>query len=63
MADKTICPVCKNKVGFAFGTCIECGYNHLDDSFHFIKVHIDDLPEGEYKERLIEKHWENVLKD
>lgn len=24
------CPICKNKVGFAFGTCIKCSYNNLD---------------------------------
>lgn len=22
------CPICKNKLGFNCGTCIECGYNY-----------------------------------
>lgn len=37
------CPICKNKIGFAFGTCIECGYNHLDNSYHTIEVNAEIL--------------------
>lgn len=37
------CPHCKNTMGFAFGTCIECGYNDIDSTFHFIKVSSDDF--------------------
>ena len=37
------CPICKNKMGFAVGTCIECGYNHLDHSYHTIEVNADIL--------------------
>lgn len=37
------CPICKNKMGFAFGTCIECGYNHLDNSYHTIEVNTEIL--------------------
>lgn len=38
------CPHCRNRVGFVFGTCIECGFNHLDHSFHFITAQVHDLP-------------------
>ena len=37
------CPICKNKTGFAFGVCVECGYNHLNDSYHTIKVNTEIL--------------------
>lgn len=37
------CPICKNTMGFAFGTCCECGYNHLDHTYHTIKVDTDIL--------------------
>ena len=33
---KTICPHCKNNIGFAFGRCSECGYNYLTDEFEVI---------------------------
>ena len=32
------CPKCKNRVGFAFGTCVQCGYNHLDEEYTRIEV-------------------------
>ena len=38
-----ICPICKNTMGFAFGTCIECGYNHDDHTYHFIAVSTEIL--------------------
>lgn len=44
MNDKSSCPHCTNTMGFVCGTCIECGFNHLDNSFHFIKVWSDDIP-------------------
>lgn len=37
------CPICKNKIGFAFGTCIECGYNHIKGEFSFINVYVSEL--------------------
>lgn len=37
------CPICKNKIGFNCGTCIECGYNYLKHDFEFIKVNVDIL--------------------
>lgn len=39
----TVCPHCKNTKGFAFGTCIECGFNYLDKQFHTISVSVHDL--------------------
>ena len=37
------CPICKNKIGFVFGTCIECGYNHDDHTYHTIEVSTEIL--------------------
>ena len=37
------CPKCKNRVGFAFGTCIQCGYNHLDEEYTRIEVDMEVL--------------------
>ena len=56
------CPMCDNKMGFAFGTCGECGWNYLDNTFHFIKVHTDDLPES-IKHRLITEHGRKYNKN
>jgi hypothetical protein len=38
-----ICPHCQNTMGFVFGTCIECGFNHLDNRFCWVKVWLDDV--------------------
>lgn len=37
------CPICKNKIGFVCGTCIDCGYNQLDHTYHFIEVSTEIL--------------------
>lgn len=37
------CPICKNKQGFACGTCIDCGYNHISNTYEFIEVRTDTL--------------------
>ena len=37
------CPICKNKMGFSFGTCIKCGYNHDDHTYHFIEINTEIL--------------------
>jgi len=49
------CVKCGNELGFAFGTCDNCGWNYLSNQFEFIKVYVDDLPESE-QDYLIEKH-------
>lgn len=37
------CPICDNMIGFTCGTCIDCGYNYLDHTFHFIEVSTETL--------------------
>lgn len=49
------CPVCGNTVGFAFGTCVRCGYNHEDNTYHFIKVNTEIL------QRLVSEEIFNLL--
>jgi hypothetical protein len=55
------CPICGNRQGFAFGTCGECGWNHLDNTFHFIEVSTADL-RPEDREWLTAKHRRLVEK-
>lgn len=57
--EKTICPKCNNKYGFAFGTCIDCGYNYLDKTFHWIKVYVKDL-HSYSSNSLINKHENRI---
>jgi len=60
---KTTCPKCKNEKGFVFGTCIDCGWNHLDDTFHWIKVNIDALRTCTlYTDELIDAYDRRVTK-
>lgn len=58
---ETICPACGNTQGFAFGTCIECGYNHLTNEYSHIKVYVSDLPKG-VRGWLIGEHHRRVNK-
>lgn len=37
------CPICKNTVGFACCMCIKCGFNRMDNTYHFIEVSTDLL--------------------
>lgn len=53
------CKICGNTMGFACGTCIECGYNYLDDTFHFIEVRtkvLEQLVSPEVFEYLVAEH-------
>lgn len=53
------CPICKNTRGFACGTCIECGYNYLDNTYHFIEVRtelLEQLVSPEVFEYLVAEH-------
>lgn len=34
------CPICKNKMGFACGRCVECGFNYITGEFEVIKVNV-----------------------
>lgn len=47
------CPHCGNRVGFAFGTCIECGWNYLTRKFHWIKVWTENDPMPKH---LVQEH-------
>ena len=48
------CRHCGNEVGFTFGTCIECGFNNHDWTFHWIKVQIDELHVAGESQELID---------
>lgn len=37
------CLICKNTKGFVCGTCINCGYNYLDHTYHIIEVSTEIL--------------------
>ena len=37
------CPICKNEYGFSCGTCIDCGFNYIDKTFHKIEVSTEVL--------------------
>lgn len=37
------CPICDNMIGFSFGTCVNCGYNHIDHEYRYIKVDTEVL--------------------
>lgn len=54
-SDVKCCPVCDNTIGFSFGTCVSCGFNHISADFSFIKVNVDHLPK-ELKEALVKHH-------
>lgn len=32
------CPACDNRRGFAFGTCVDCGFNQYHGKFETIKI-------------------------
>lgn len=45
-------------MGFSFGTCIECGYNHNDHTYHFIEINTEILelvPQNMFN-YLVEQH-------
>lgn len=57
------CPVCENTIGFVFGTCVNCGYNHIEKKYKRITVSVEDLERyfGKYHPfvmNLIDKHDE-----
>lgn len=37
------CEKCNNKHGFAFGTCVECGWNSSEKAYTYIKVATEHL--------------------
>lgn len=57
------CPICKNKIGFAFGTCIECGYNQYTNEYDKITVYTEDLKpyvSEEVYNMLIKEHEKRI---
>jgi hypothetical protein len=53
------CPICDNMIGFTCGTCIDCGYNYIDHTFHFIEISTETLEavvSPEVFEFLVEEH-------
>lgn len=55
------CPVCDNRMGFAFGTCVECGFNHLSGKFKNIETSVDDLEKGYSVKYLVLRHASKYL--
>ena len=49
------CPHCGNQRGFVCSTCIECGYNSSDKTFHSININPEDLP-WDMREWAIRQH-------
>lgn len=60
------CPKCGNRLGFAFGTCIDCGYNRNTEKYDEIKVDTDILrtylPKEIYQ-YLLEQHEKRTSRD
>lgn len=50
-----MCESCGNRIGFVFGVCIDCGWNHITKQYFSINVVVDELrPEDRFY--LVEKH-------
>lgn len=50
---KTNCPKCNNTIGFAFGVCIDCGWNHISNEWSHIKVNPQMIP-PQFRQSLID---------
>lgn len=53
------CPICKNTKGFVCGTCCNCGYNHLDNTYHTIEVSteiLEQIVSPDIFDYLVEQH-------
>ena len=37
------CDKCGNRLGFALGTCVQCGYNYHTHEYDVIKVYTKEL--------------------
>lgn len=59
IVSETICNKCENRVGFVNGTCIKCGWNHLESQCRTIRVDTDYLPLAT-RHQLIKMHEERV---
>ena len=54
------CPNCKNTIGFSFGTCGRCGWNHISNEYDYIKVNVNFLPD-EIRDFLIDRHDDSIV--
>ena len=61
MVDTKECGMCGNTIGFAFGTCVQCGYNDLDKTFRWIQVQVSSLPQP-LRDRLVKDHVKRYRK-
>lgn len=55
MSEVIQCEICGNKIGFALGTCIDCGFNYITKEFTWIRVYVEDLSDID-KDSLIAEH-------
>lgn len=58
----TVCPNCQNKIGFVFGTCIECGFNNLTNKFVWVKVYVVELPSNG-RDYYIDRHMRSTMRE
>lgn len=40
---QTECPKCANTMGFACGTCCDCGWSYLTSEWTRVEVHLDEV--------------------
>ena len=52
----TMCKKCGNEFGFSFGTCCQCGWNDISNSYHFIRVNPDHIRDDDLKNYLVDRH-------
>ncbi len=55
------CEICGNTIGFAFGTCCNCGWNDIEKVFRWVEVDVKDLP-LDIRDYLILKHHKRKLR-
>ena len=53
------CKKCGNKLGFVMGTCVQCGFNEIDNTYRHITVYVEDLP-VDLRYELIKEHNKRV---
>lgn len=59
------CPICGNKHGFAFGTCVRCNYNQISNKFKRVIVDVDLLKEflpPHILYKVLEEHENSYMK-
>lgn len=55
------CNHCANTIGFALGTCVECGWNNDSKRFNHIQMYIHDADRNKpIMQKLIGEHSERT---